>query len=157
MNKRGKAEGEIRLNGKPAKKPGPKGPRIPLSDKEYSQLVNMIRIHCTAVEIADVFQMSIHTLNKRLKERGEIDFKHLFDKYRSEGKMSLRRMQWETAGSGHAGMQMFLGQQNLDQSDKRKIDNTSSDGSMSPDNKLTDEELDRELERRGIRKTILEE
>jgi hypothetical protein len=113
-------------------KTGPKGPSKPMSDKEFDQLVAMIRIQCTRDEICDVLNMSEDTLNRRLKERGEHNFAALYKKHSGEGKASLRRMQWKAAEAGNPTMLVWLGKNMLDQKDKVEQDHTSSDGSMKP-------------------------
>jgi AraC-like DNA-binding protein len=124
-------------------KTGPKGPSKPMSDKEFEQLVAMIRIQCTRDEICDVLNMSETTLNRRLKERGEHNFEALYKKHSGEGKASLRRMQWKAAEAGNPTMLVWLGKNMLDQKDKVEQDHTSSDGSMTPKAavELTDEQL----------------
>lgn len=99
-------------------KTGPKGPTKPLSDDEFEMLVSMIRIQCTRDEIAGVLNMSDDTLNRRIAERGEGNFAALYEKHSSEGKTSLRRMQWKAAQSGNVTMQIWLGKQMLGQRDK---------------------------------------
>lgn len=113
-------------------KTGPKGPSKPMSDKEFEQLVAMIRIQCTRDEICDVLNMSETTLNRRLKERGEHNFEALYKKHSGEGKASLRRMQWKAAEAGNPTMLVWLGKNMLDQKDKVEQDHTSSDGSVRP-------------------------
>lgn len=116
-------------------KTGPKGPMKPMSDKEFEQLINMIRIQCTAEEIADVFGMSEDTLGRRIAERnieGVKNFADLYKKHSGEGKASLRREQWKLAQAGNPTMLVWLGKQMLGQRDKHEVDNTSSDGSMTP-------------------------
>ncbi|HEV8036732.1 hypothetical protein [Yoonia sp.] len=113
-------------------KTGPKGPSKPMSDKEFDQLVNMIRIQCTRDEICDILNMSDDTLNRRLKERGEKNFAALYKKHSGEGKASLRRAQWKAAQDGNPTMLVWLGKQMLGQRDKKDLDHTSSDGSMTP-------------------------
>jgi AraC-like DNA-binding protein len=113
-------------------KTGPKGPSKPMTDKEFEQLVAMIRIQCTRDEICDVLNMSETTLNRRLKERGEHNFEALYKKHSGEGKASLRRMQWKAAEAGNPTMLVWLGKNMLDQKDKVEQDHTSSDGSMTP-------------------------
>jgi AraC-like DNA-binding protein len=103
-----------------------------MSDKEFEQLVAMIRIQCTRDEICDVLNMSETTLNRRLKERGEHNFEALYKKHSGEGKASLRRMQWKAAEAGNPTMLVWLGKNMLDQKDKVEQDHTSSDGSMTP-------------------------
>ena len=113
-------------------KTGPKGPSKPMSDKEFDQLVNMVRIQCTRDEVCGVLNMSEDTLNRRLKERGETNFAALYKKHSHEGKASLRREQWKAAQAGNTTMLVWLGKQMLGQKDKVEQDNTSSDGSMTP-------------------------
>lgn len=113
-------------------KTGPKGPSKPMSEKEFEQLINMIRIQCTRDEICGVLGMSDTTLNRRLKERGETNFEALLIKHGGEGKASLRRVQWKAAQDGNPTMLVWLGKQMLGQRDKVEQDNISSDGSHAP-------------------------
>lgn len=110
-------------------------PTKPMSDKDFEQLVGLIRIQCTAEEISNVFGMGIDTLNTRIAERG-IDgvrnFSELYKKHADEGRASLRREQWKLAQAGNPTMLIWLGKQMLGQRDKTALDHTSSDGSMSP-------------------------
>ena len=116
-------------------KTGPKGPSKPLPDKEFEQLLGMIRIQCTAEEICNILDMSEDTLGRRIAER-EIDgvknFADLYKRHQSEGKASLRRDQWKSSSNGNVSMQIWLGKQVLGQRDKMENDHTSSDGSMTP-------------------------
>ena len=107
----------------------------PMTDKEFEQLVNMIRIQCTAQEICGVFGMSEDTLGRRIAERkikGVKNFADLYKKHGDEGKASLRRAQWKAAQDGNPTMLVWLGKQMLGQRDKQDLDHTSSDGSMTP-------------------------
>jgi hypothetical protein len=108
-------------------KTGPKGPRCPLSDEDFQKLIAMVRIQCTQEEICEVFGMSDTTLNRRLKDRGEGNFEGLYKKHQSEGKASLRRMQWKAAEAGNPTMLIWLGKQNLSQSDKSEVVNKNPD------------------------------
>ena len=109
---------------KELKKRGPKGVSKPLEEKDFQRLLNMIRIQCTQNEICDVLDMSDTTLNRRLQERGYANFEDFLKKHNSEGKMSLRRMQWQAAENGNSTMLVFLGKQYLGQKDKieNKVD-----------------------------------
>ena len=109
-------------------KRGPKGPSKPLSDQDFQRLLNMVRIHCTQDECCRILDMSDTTLNRRLKERGEENFEAFYNRYNSEGKMSLRRMQWEAAESGNSPMLIWLGKQYLNQRDKNNMEVTGEDG-----------------------------
>ena len=116
-------------------KTGPKGPSKPMTEKEFDQLVNMIRIQCTAQEICGILGMSEDTLGRRIAERnieGVKNFADLYKKHSGEGKASLRRMQWKAAEAGNPTMLVWLGKNMLDQRDKVEQDHLSSDGSMTP-------------------------
>lgn len=105
-------------------KRGPKGPSQPLSDEKFKQLKNMIRIHCTRDEICSVFEMSVTTLNRRLKERGEKNFEAFQKKNAGEGKASLRRWQWTAARKLNPTMLIWLGKNELGQNDfQQHMDN----------------------------------
>jgi len=115
------------------KKTGPKGPMKPMSDKEFEQLVNMIRIQCTRDEICDILGMSDTTLNRRIKEQGipGVDnFEALYKKHQGEGKASLRRAQWKAAQDGNPTMLVWLGKQMLGQKDKQEL--SGPDGGAIP-------------------------
>lgn len=106
-----------------------------MSEKEFDQLVNMIRIQCTAQEICGILGMSEDTLGRRIAERnieGVKNFADLYKKHSGEGKASLRRMQWKAAEAGNPTMLVWLGKNMLDQRDKVEQDHLSSDGSMTP-------------------------
>lgn len=115
------------------KKTGPKGPSKPMTDKEFEQLVNMIRIQCTRDEICDILNMSETTLNRRIKEQGieGVDnFEALYKKHQGEGKASLRRAQWKAAQDGNPTMLVWLGKQMLGQKDKQEL--SGPDGGAIP-------------------------
>lgn len=115
------------------KKTGPKGPMKPMTDKEFEQLVNMIRIQCTRDEICGILGMSETTLNRRIKEQGieGVDnFEALYKKHQDEGKASLRRSQWKAAQDGNPTMLVWLGKQVLGQKDKQEL--SGPDGGAIP-------------------------
>lgn len=108
-----------------------------MTDKEFEQLVNMIRIQCTAQEICEVLGMSEDTLGRRIAERqieGVKNFADLYKKHQGEGKASLRRAQWKAAQDGNPTMLVWLGKQVLGQKDK--MDHSSTDGTMSPPSRI---------------------
>ena len=83
-------------------------------DIDPEQVRKLAAIGCTDVEIGDIVGCSHDTLTRRFKE-------HLVFG-RANGKMSLRRKQWETALSGNVAMLIWLGKQILGQTDKQVID-----------------------------------
>lgn len=107
----------------PRKKTGPKGPSKPMTERELTQLISMIRIHCTRDEICSILGMSDTTLNRRIAEQGipgVENFEALYQKHSATGKASLRRMQWKSAEDGNVTAQIWLGKQMLGQTDQVK-------------------------------------
>lgn len=117
---------------KPArKKTGPKGPSKPLDDLE--QVIELIRIQCTKLEICAVLGVSEDTLTRRIREHGiegVENFADLYEKHAKEGRSSLRRAQWKAAHNGNVTMQIWLGKQMLGQRDqiKQSVEITGADG-----------------------------
>lgn len=83
-------------------------------DIDFEQVRKLAAIGCTDVEIGDIVGCSHDTLTRRFKEDLVLG--------RANGKMSLRRKQWETALSGNVTMLIWLGKQILGQADKQVID-----------------------------------
>ncbi len=94
-------------------------PRIEI---EMETLRALVRIQCTADEVAAYLDCSIDTLERRLKEEGWTGWGEFYKTNNSAGKVSLRRMQWESARKGDKTMQIWLGKQILGQADK--VENT---------------------------------
>ena len=109
-------------------KRGPKGPSKPLSEEDFQRLLNMVRIQCTLSECCSILGMSDTTLNRRLKERGEDNFEAFYRRHNDEGRMSLRRMQWQSAENGNPSLLIWLGKQYLNQRDKSNLEVTGEDG-----------------------------
>lgn len=109
----------------------PEGGR-PRVEIDIDQLRNMVRIQCTAEECAGVFECSVDTIDRRLKEEGYAGFADFLKRYSGEGKASLRRAQWKAAQEGNPTMLVWLGKQMLGQRDRKDLDHTSSDGTMTP-------------------------
>lgn len=86
-----------------------------LTDKEWESVRYMCMIHCTGEEIAGVMQMDYDTLNKNCKERYGMAISEYIKRNSTNGKMSLRRMQWKSAENGNIAMQIWLGKQWLGQ------------------------------------------
>ena len=100
----------------------PKGGR-PREEVDIDKLRNMVRIQCTAEECASILEVSVDTIDRRLKEAGYAGFADFFKKHQDEGKASLRRAQWKAATENHnPTMLVWLGKQMLGQTDK--VENT---------------------------------
>lgn len=77
-------------------------------------------IQCTAVEIADFFYVSHDTLERWCKKTYKQTFQQCFERFRSNGKISLRRSQWQQAEK-NSTMAIWLGKQYLGQKDEQTI------------------------------------
>jgi hypothetical protein len=75
--------------------------------------------HCTNEEIAKFFDCSTDTIERRFA--GELA------KGRVDGRIRLRRLQWQSAQKGNVTMQIWLGKQYLGQSDQPQSIDDSPD------------------------------
>lgn len=114
-------------------------PIIELTEKDWNTVEKLCSLHCTGEEIAGILDVDYDTLNTRIKEKYGYGFSDYFKKKSAKGSASLRRRQYELAMDGNPTMLVWLGKQYLGQVDKQAVDNTSSDGSMSPPQPLTPE------------------
>jgi hypothetical protein len=102
-------------------------PVIPFDKVLFEDLCN---IQCTETEIAATMRISVDTLERRVKEEYGVTFAEVYEQKREGGKESLRRAQWKSAIDGkNPALQIFLGKNILNQSDKQSIDmDLSGDG-----------------------------
>lgn len=98
-------------------------PKTEMTDKDFDRVCKLAEIQCTEEEIAHVMDMDEETLVARLIERGYKNFSDFYKKHRSNGRASVRRMQWKSAEEGNVAMQIWLGKQILGQADKQVITN----------------------------------
>ena len=86
-------------------------------------------LHCTGEECATLLDIDYDNLNEHLIRDGHGGFTEYFKKHSAGGKMSLRRRQWHKAiDDDNTTMQIWLGKQNLGQSDRSKTEITGKDG-----------------------------
>jgi hypothetical protein len=116
----------------------PKRITKPLHQLDYKKLDAMCAIHCTGEECAAILGIDYDTLNRALKRDGNKGFAEYFAQKGSNGKMSLRRKQYDLALAGNSTMLIWLGKQWLGQVDKSERDIKSSDGSMTPARNIED-------------------
>ena len=90
----------------------------PKFEIDYTKLDAMCAIHCTGEECAAILCVDYDTLNNALKRDGNGGFTDYFKLKGANGKMSLRRKQYDQAMSGNSTMLIWLGKQWLNQSDK---------------------------------------
>lgn len=92
-------------------------PRIEI---DLEELRKLCELHCTDEEIASWLGVSVDTIADR--KRRDDEFLGVYKKGFADGRMSLRRLQWESAKKGNITMQIWLGKQILGQSDKHEFD-----------------------------------
>lgn len=81
---------------------------------------NLCKIQCTKEEICGFFKIDDEALSRWCKKTyGYDSFEETFNVYSAEGKISLRRLQFQTAKK-NAKMQIWLGKQMLHQSDYKE-------------------------------------
>lgn len=118
MRKKGKTENLIPIQ---------KGEKRAEKSFDKTKFEALCRIHCTEKEIIDVLGYKTHdTLNAKLKVAYGKTFEEVYPEFSSQGKASLRRMQWKSAESGSNAMLIWLGKQYLGQSDKQEIESNSN-------------------------------
>lgn len=82
-------------------------------DINPEQVQKLAAIGCTDKEIGEIVGCSHDTLTRRFKQE--------LVEGRATGKASLRRKQWEVALSGNVTMLIWLGKQQLGQTDKQEV------------------------------------
>lgn len=87
----------------------------------------LCKFQCTLAEIADFFDVSEDTVERRCLEWFGITFAESFKKYSSGGKMSLRRWQFNAARKGNTALLIFLGKQYLGQRDQPETQTDDQD------------------------------
>lgn len=94
----------------------------PRKEIDLEQLKSMVRIFCTAEDCAAVFDCSVDTIDNRLKEAGYAGFSEFFKEFSGEGRVSLRRAQFEKAVNRlDTGMLVWMGKQHLGQRDNVEV------------------------------------
>lgn len=74
-------------------------------------------VMCTEREICAYFNVSHDTINRWCHQEYGCTFTEAFEQKCMYGKVSLRRLQYQSAENGNVPMQIFLGKQWLGQSD----------------------------------------
>lgn len=96
-------------------------PKKNLTPKDWDSVDYMCMIHCTGEEIAGVLNIDYDTLNRNCKEQKGMFISEYIKQKSNGGKMSLRRAQWKAAENGNVTMQIWLGKQWLNQTDKSEV------------------------------------
>lgn len=77
-------------------------------------------IQCTQLEIANFFGVSEDTILRWCQNTYSSTFNEVFERFRSNGKVSLRRSQWRLAEKNPT-LAIWLGKQYLGQKDEQTV------------------------------------
>lgn len=103
----------------------------PKKDFSCEHFEKLCRLQCTKMEIAGFFECSEDTIENRCREYYDANFSAVFNYFSADGKISLRRYQFQQAEK-NAHIAIWLGKQHLGQKDKQEIDHTTKGQSMRP-------------------------
>ena len=92
----------------------------PRKEIDWEVVRKLCAMQCTGEEIASFIDVDYDTLNATTKREHKMGFSDYFKKHSANGKISLRRKQYEVATSGSVPMLIWLGKQYLDQKDKQE-------------------------------------
>ena len=119
----------------------------PPMEIDYKLAFELARIQCTDTECAAVLGFSSGGFAERKKRDEELQ--SALKNGREDGKMSLRRQQWNLAKQGNPTMCIWLGKQYLGQTDKSDV--VTED--RTPRGELADKSID-ELEKMADLKVV---
>lgn len=111
----------------------------PRKEIDFEILDKLMGIQCSAEECGLYFEVSVDTIDRRLKEEYDIGFADYFKQKSGQGKISLRRKQYQVALSGNVPMLIFLGKNYLGQSDKQSYIDERDEKYKTPDSLTKDE------------------
>src|SRR5262249_46978047 len=91
--------------------------KINHDDATLGRIKALAKIQCTQHEAASVLKVCPKTFDNYLRNIKKV--REAWENGRGEGKVALRRLQWESAKRS-AAMQVWLGKQYLGQSDRQE-------------------------------------
>ncbi len=113
-------------------------PKIEWRDKEFSTFEALCGIHCTEQDICSVMNVTDKTLNKILKKKYKMNFSECFKRFSANGRISLRKKQFEVAKAGNVTMLIWLGKQHLGQADRIEQTTETHDKAEGMHNEIMD-------------------
>lgn len=99
-------------------KRNPNAPGRPEKVVNWKKAAKLAAEFNTGEDIASDQGMSYQTLLLRIQDLGYVDFQEWYKKHSAPGRKSLRQMQMKAAKKGNIGMMIWLGKQELEQSEK---------------------------------------
>lgn len=110
-------------------------PKVELTDAQWDDFKKLCVLQATEEEVAGFFDMSIDSLRRRCQEHFKdeetgkgMSFAEVYKRFSADGKISLRRVQFEQATKkNNITMQIWLGQQMLGQANRHHQSGGNSD------------------------------
>lgn len=99
----------------------------PIKQIDKAQFEKLCGLQCTLEEFCCYFDCDNKTLEKWCKKTYKMNFSDIFKIKKGNGKISLRRKQFEVAMSGNPTMLIWLGRNILNQTDKIEVDVSTID------------------------------
>jgi hypothetical protein len=90
----------------------------PKKELDREQVYKLALMHCNMTEMSDFFGVDVKTLR--------VNYSQEILKGKAEGKIRLRKKQFEVAEKGNCSMLIWLGKQVLNQSDQQNGDDFES-------------------------------
>lgn len=90
----------------------------PIKIIDWTAFDKLCGIQCTLEEIASFFEVSEDTIERAVRREKKMSFADYFHQKRADGRISLRRVQYQKALGGNITMLIWLGKQYLNQSEK---------------------------------------
>lgn len=79
---------------------------------------------------AEQLGIDYDTLSTRIKERTGLSFSEYKEQKKEKLRINLRKKQYDVAMAGNVSMLIWLGKNELAQTDKQEIDHSNTDGSL---------------------------
>lgn len=99
----------------------------PRFNVDWETVEKLCALQCTGEEISAFLGCSYDTLEKAVKREQGISFTDYYTQKRTQGKVSLRRRQYQAAMEGNATMLVWLGKNWLEQTDQIKVEQQALD------------------------------
>jgi hypothetical protein len=101
-------------------------PKILLEDIQTDGwgLLDSLVIWTNAEYCAEQLNISVDTLDRRIKEEHGVGFAEYKEQKKEKLRVNLRKKQYDTAMTGNVSMLIWLGKNELDQSDKNEAIHT---------------------------------
>lgn len=94
---------------------------------DWKKVDKMLEAGCNGVEVAAALGVHYDTIVKRCKLDHKMDFSEYMRQKRSSGDNLLRMAQFKNAMAGNVSMQIWLGKNRLNQTDKPQSEHDSSE------------------------------